>query len=145
MPIINWSFSTVNWAAKAVGLFLTGQPNAMGGREVGLQYGLLCHMGSETQTYHLVQDYWQSPRLDSVQARSKSTWICFDKIHDGQHQSVWSWPQSCWWASQIGDKIIAALKVWASSVQTALLITIPLSWLMYVYLRPAGGEKWHCN
>lgn len=64
--IINCHLATGRIGRKGMGPFsLTGQPNAMGGREVGgLANMLAAHMDIENQTHRdLVQEFWGAPNL----------------------------------------------------------------------------------
>ncbi len=68
---------------------ITGQPNAMGGREVGgLANMLAAHMNLEDAGHRrLVQGFWDSP-LIAEQAGLKAVEL-FDAIHTGQIKAVW--------------------------------------------------------
>lgn len=65
---------------------VTGQPNAMGGREVGgLANQLASHIGWD-QT-DLVQTYWNSPRI--AQKPGLKAVDLFEAIHAGKIKAVW--------------------------------------------------------
>jgi len=68
---------------------ITGQPNAMGGREVGgLANQLAAHMDIDNPEHRdTVQDFWQSPRIAS-QSGYKAVEL-FDAIADGTIKAVW--------------------------------------------------------
>ncbi|WDE11485.1 nitrate reductase [Thalassomonas haliotis] len=68
---------------------ITGQPNAMGGREVGgLSNLLAAHMELDNPKHReLVQGFWQSPTLASSPGY-KATDL-FDKINEGKVKAVW--------------------------------------------------------
>lgn len=68
---------------------ITGQPNAMGGREVGgLANQLAAHMDIDNAEHRqLVQAFWQSPRItDHVGLKAVDL---FDAIETGQIKAVW--------------------------------------------------------
>lgn len=68
---------------------ITGQPNAMGGREVGgLSNMLAAHMGFENPQHpKLVQEFWQSPKI-AKHPGFKAVEL-FDAINDGYIKAVW--------------------------------------------------------
>lgn len=68
---------------------ITGQPNAMGGREVGgLSNMLAAHMGFENPEHpKLVQEFWQSPKI-AKHPGFKAVEM-FDAINDGYIKAVW--------------------------------------------------------
>ena len=70
-------------------LSLTGQPNAMGGREVGgMATMLAAHMDVESEAHrHLVQDFWNSPRMPT--RRGLTAVNMFDAVADGRIKALW--------------------------------------------------------
>ena len=69
-------------------LSLTGQPNAMGGREVGgLAHQLAAHMDFTEQDIDRVGRFWQSPGMAS-QAGYTATEL-FDAMDEGKIKAVW--------------------------------------------------------
>ncbi|TNE64078.1 MAG: nitrate reductase [Alphaproteobacteria bacterium] len=87
--IINCHLATGRIGRAGMGPFsVTGQPNAMGGREVGgLASMLAAHMGFADADRALVQDFWQSPTIaGSPGLRAVDM---FDAIHDGRIKAVW--------------------------------------------------------
>ena len=68
---------------------MTGQPNAMGGREVGgLANMLASHLELENpQHRQLVQDFWGSPHIAS-QAGLKAVDL-FQAVESGQIKAIW--------------------------------------------------------
>lgn len=68
---------------------ITGQPNAMGGREVGgLANMLAAHMGfDDPQHPRLVQEFWNSPKI--AKAPGFKAVEMFDAINDGYIKAVW--------------------------------------------------------
>lgn len=69
-------------------LSLTGQPNAMGGREVGgLANTLAAHMGFSTEERAIVERFWQAPRLISSEGHKAVE--MFEAIQDGSIKALW--------------------------------------------------------
>ncbi|XOV77872.1 MAG: molybdopterin-dependent oxidoreductase [Aestuariibacter sp.] len=88
--IINCHLATGKIGKPGSGPFsMTGQPNAMGGREVGGLANLLaCHMDLANTTHRdIVQSYWQSPEI-----ADKPGYLAldlFDAIDTGKVKAVW--------------------------------------------------------
>lgn len=69
-------------------LSLTGQPNAMGGREVGgLAHQLAAHMDFIPEDIDRVQRFWQTDKL-ATKAGYTATEL-FDAISDGKVKAIW--------------------------------------------------------
>jgi len=67
---------------------ITGQPNAMGGREVGgLATTLACHLGFSAAERADVADFWQAPNI--VSGPGAKAVEMFRRIHDGQIRFLW--------------------------------------------------------
>ncbi len=67
---------------------ITGQPNAMGGREVGgLATTLAAHMGFSDEDCDRVQRFWNSPRI--ARAPGLKALELFEAIDSGAVKSVW--------------------------------------------------------
>ncbi len=67
---------------------MTGQPNAMGGREVGgLATQLAAHMGFNDESCDRVQRFWQSPVI-ARQPGHKAVDL-FQAVHDGRIRALW--------------------------------------------------------
>lgn len=68
---------------------ITGQPNAMGGREVGgLANMLAAHMDIENSSHReIVQGFWQSPTI--VQTQGLKAVDMFDAIDSGKIKVIW--------------------------------------------------------
>lgn len=68
---------------------ITGQPNAMGGREVGgLANQLAAHLDIEKESHReLVQTFWQSPTIADKQGAKAID--LFDQILEGKIKAVW--------------------------------------------------------
>jgi assimilatory nitrate reductase catalytic subunit len=88
--IINCHLLTGRIGQPGMGPFsLTGQPNAMGGREVGgLANQLAAHMEIENpQHRELVQRFWRSPVI--VEKAGLKAVEMFDAMTDGRIKAVW--------------------------------------------------------
>ena len=88
--IINCHLYTGRIGRPGMGPFsFTGQPNAMGGREVGgLANQLAAHMDIDNQQHQaLVQQFWQSPHIATEQGLKAVD--LFDAVYDGRIKAVW--------------------------------------------------------
>jgi assimilatory nitrate reductase catalytic subunit len=88
--ILNCHLFTGRIGRPGMGPFsVTGQPNAMGGREVGgLANQLACHMALDNETHRgIVRDFWRSPRI-AWREGLKAVEL-FDAIHTGDVKAVW--------------------------------------------------------
>ncbi len=88
--IINCHLASGKIAKSGCGPFsITGQPNAMGGREVGgLANQLTAHLDIDNKAHRdHVQSYWQSPTM--VTSPGKSAVAMFDAIEQGEIKAIW--------------------------------------------------------
>ncbi len=88
--IINCHLITGRIGRPGMGPFsFTGQPNAMGGREVGgLSNQLAAHMALENKDHqNLVQTFWQSPYI-AKQEGLKAVDL-FKAVHEGKIKVLW--------------------------------------------------------
>ena len=88
--ILNCHLATGRIGRPGMGPFsITGQPNAMGGREVGgLANQLAAHMRFDTPgALDRVRRFWDAPRL-ATQPGLKAVEL-FDAIHDSRVKAVW--------------------------------------------------------
>ena len=88
--LINCHLLTGRIGRPGMGPFsFTGQPNAMGGREVGgLANQLAAHMDIENPEHReLVQEFWQSPNIPQQQGLKAVD--LFEAIHQGKVKAVW--------------------------------------------------------
>ncbi|MFN4276603.1 MAG: molybdopterin-dependent oxidoreductase [Ferrovibrio sp.] len=88
--IINCHLFTGRIGHPGMGPFsITGQPNAMGGREVGgLANQLACHMELENPDHRrIVQDFWAAPRIaDKPGLKAVDL---FRAVKDGRVKAIW--------------------------------------------------------
>ncbi|WP_341896377.1 nitrate reductase [Ferrovibrio terrae] len=88
--ILNCHLLTGRIGSPGMGPFsITGQPNAMGGREVGgLANQLACHMElGEPEHRRIVQDFWRSPRI--ADRPGLKAVDLFRAVKDGRIKAVW--------------------------------------------------------
>ncbi|MHA7834837.1 MAG: molybdopterin-dependent oxidoreductase, partial [Algiphilus sp.] len=88
--IINCHLLTGRLAKKGAGPFsITGQPNAMGGREVGgLANQLAAHLRlDDSGQRRLLQRFWGSPSM--VQKPGLKAVDLFEAVHNGQVKAIW--------------------------------------------------------
>jgi assimilatory nitrate reductase catalytic subunit len=88
--ILNCHLATGRLGRAGMGPFsLTGQPNAMGGREVGgLANQLAAHMSfAEDGDVDRVRRFWKAPRL-ATRPGLKAVDL-FDSVHDGRIRALW--------------------------------------------------------
>jgi assimilatory nitrate reductase catalytic subunit len=87
--IINCHLATGRIGRPGMGPFsLTGQPNAMGGREVGgLANQLAAHMGFSTHEVDRVRRFWNAPNVATREGRKAVA--MFEAIGRGEIKALW--------------------------------------------------------
>jgi assimilatory nitrate reductase catalytic subunit len=87
--IINCHLATGRIGRPGMGPFsLTGQPNAMGGREVGgLANQLAAHMGFTAAEIDRVRRFWNAPRMATREGRKAVE--MFEAIERGEIKALW--------------------------------------------------------
>lgn len=88
--IINCHLLTGRVTGEGMGAFsITGQPNAMGGREVGgLANMLASHLDIDNPSHQqLVQDFWQSPHI--AQKVGLKAVDMFEAVEAGKIKAIW--------------------------------------------------------
>jgi assimilatory nitrate reductase catalytic subunit len=87
--IINCHLATGRIGRPGMGPFsLTGQPNAMGGREVGgLANQLAAHMGFSPPDIDRVRRFWKAPRMASCEGRKAVQ--MFEAVGRGEIKALW--------------------------------------------------------
>ncbi|MCU7940188.1 MAG: molybdopterin-dependent oxidoreductase [gamma proteobacterium symbiont of Bathyaustriella thionipta] len=109
--IINCHLFTGRIGRPGMGPFsLTGQPNAMGGREVGgLANQLAAHMEITSQLHReIVQNFWQSPYIPHEEGLKAVE--LFDAIADGKIKAIWIMATNPVVSMPNADKVKRALK-----------------------------------
>ncbi len=87
--IINVHLATGRIGRPGMGPFsVTGQPNAMGGREVGgLANQLAAHMGFDAESIDRVRRFWQAPHM--AEKEGLKAIDLFHAIDEGRVKAVW--------------------------------------------------------
>ncbi len=87
--IINCHLATGRIGKPGMGPFsVTGQPNAMGGREVGaFANQLASHMDFDPEHRALVQEFWQSPFIAETEGFKAIE--LFQAVNDGKIKALW--------------------------------------------------------
>lgn len=87
--ILNTHLVTGRIGKPGMGPFsITGQPNAMGGREVGgLANQLAAHMDFDAASMDRLERFWRAPNL-SKRPGMKAIDL-FDAVHDGRIKAIW--------------------------------------------------------
>ncbi len=109
--ILNCHLATGRIGKPGCGPFsVTGQPNAMGGREVGgLANMLACHMEIENADHRdLVQRFWGSPVIAEKQGLKAVD--MFDAVADGRIKAIWIMSTNPVDSLPEADKVAAALR-----------------------------------
>jgi assimilatory nitrate reductase catalytic subunit len=141
--IINCHLLTGRIGRPGMGPFsVTGQPNAMGGREVGgLATMLAAHLDNgNAQHRELVQSFWKAPAIPA-QNGLKAVDL-FDAVHDGKVKAVWIMATNPVVSLPDADKVRAALKKCELVVVSDVLEHTDTTALAHVLLPAAAwGEK----
>ena len=87
--VINVHLATGRIGRPGMGPFsLTGQPNAMGGREVGgLANQLAAHMGFSSSEVDRVRRFWRAPQMAAAEGLKAVD--MFEAIEDGSIKALW--------------------------------------------------------
>jgi len=120
---------------------LTGQPNAMGGREVGgLANQLAAHMEFNAQDLKAVGEFWQAPRL--ARQPGKKAVELFDAIEAGTIKAVWVMGTNPAVSLPNAGKVVKALRKAELVVVSDCIASTDTSQYAQVLLPAAGwGEK----
>ena len=141
--IINCHLATGRVGKEGASPFsLTGQPNAMGGREVGgLANMLAAHMDIENPIHRQrVQDFWQSPVI-AKKSGLKAVDL-FDAMYDGKIKAVWIMATNPVVSLPNADKVRAALQKCELVVVSDCIADTDTARLADVLLPSLGwGEK----
>jgi assimilatory nitrate reductase catalytic subunit len=109
--IINCHLLTGRIGRPGMGPFsFTGQPNAMGGREVGgLANQLAAHMDIDNEAHrNIVQRFWSSPVIASQQGLKAID--MFEAIHAGKIKAIWIMSTNPVVSLPDADRVKAALQ-----------------------------------
>src|SRR5918992_879269 len=141
--IINCHLLTGRIGKPGAGPFsVTGQPNAMGGREVGgLANMLAAHMElNNAEHRQIVQEFWNSPRI--AEKPGLKAVELFDAIHAGKVKAVWIIATNPVVSMPDADRARDALKNCELVVVSDCIAPTDTSTLAHVLLPAAAwGEK----
>ena len=141
--IINVHLATGRIGKPGAGPFsITGQPNAMGGREVGgLSNMLAAHLDLDQPTHRaLVQDFWQSPQI-AAKPGLKAVDL-FNAIDEGKVKAVWIMATNPVVSLPDADKIKRALAKCELVVVSDVMADTDTTAFAHVLLPAQGwGEK----
>ena len=141
--IINCHLLTGRIGRPGMGPFsVTGQPNAMGGREVGgLATELAAHLDLESADHRrIVQEFWNSPAIAS--APGLKAVDLFDAIHAGRVKAVWIMATNPIVSLPDADRAREALRRCELVVASDCIQHTDTTALAHVLLPAAGwGEK----
>jgi assimilatory nitrate reductase catalytic subunit len=138
--ILNCHLATARIGRPGMGPFsLTGQPNAMGGREVGgLANQLAAHMGFAKEDVDRVRRFWNAPAIAKKPGHKAVD--LFDAVGDGRIKAIWIA------ATNPADSMPRAGRV-RESLQKCPLVVVADSWptdtskLAHVVLPAAGWAE----
>ena len=141
--IINCHLATGRIGREGMGPFsVTGQPNAMGGREVGgLANMLAAHMSLDDPNHRrIVADVWQAKNL-ALKPGLKATDM-FRAVADGRIKSIWIISTNPADSLPEADAVVAALKACPFVVVSDCIAKTDTTALAHVLLPAAAwGEK----
>ena len=141
--IINCHLATGRVGKPGAGPFsITGQPNAMGGREVGgFANTLAAHVDLEDERGRAaVQQFWGSPAIATAQGPKAVE--MFERIHSGQIKAVWIMATNPVVSLPDADRVKAALARCELVVVSDVMANTDTAKLAHVLLPAlAWGEK----
>ena len=141
--IINCHLLTGRIGRPGMGPFsITGQPNAMGGREVGGMANMLAaHMELDNASHrHIVQQFWNSPAI--AESPGLKAVELFEAIHDGRIKAVWIMATNPVVSLPDADKVKQALQRCELVVVSDCVARTDTNALAHVLLPAAAwGEK----
>jgi assimilatory nitrate reductase catalytic subunit len=141
--IINCHLATGRIGKRGMGPFsVTGQPNAMGGREVGGMANMLAaHMEIENHAHRdLVQGFWQSPAI--VKKQGLKAVDVFEAVANGRIKALWIMGTNPVVSMPDANAVEAAMKDCPFVVVSDVLETTDTVRHAHVKLPAAGwGEK----
>jgi assimilatory nitrate reductase catalytic subunit len=141
--IINCHLATGRIGKRGAGPFsITGQPNAMGGREVGgFANTLAAHIDLHDEPGRAaVRNFWRSPAIASKQGPKAVD--MFDRIHDGTIKAVWIMATNPVVSLPDADKVKEALARCELVVVSDVVANTDTAALAHVLLPAlAWGEK----
>jgi assimilatory nitrate reductase catalytic subunit len=141
--ILNCHLATGRIGRPGMGPFsVTGQPNAMGGREVGgLANTLACHLEIENPQHRAeVQSFWKSPAM--AQRQGLKAVDMFRAVAEGQIKAIWIIHTNPVVSMPDADAVAAALRACPFVVVQDITAATDTARLAHVLLpATAWGEK----
>ena len=141
--IINCHLLTGRLGRAGMGPFsVTGQPNAMGGREVGGMANMLAaHMDLDNAAHReTVQQFWRSPRI--AQKQGLKAVDLFEAIHAGKVKAVWIMATNPVVSLPDADRVREALRLCELVVVSDCIAGTDTNALAHILLpASAWGEK----
>ncbi|TBN38375.1 nitrate reductase [Paracoccus subflavus] len=141
--ILNCHLATGRIGRPGMGPFsVTGQPNAMGGREVGgMATMLACHLDIENPVHRgAVQDFWQAPRM-AAKPGLKAVDM-FRAVEDGRIKALWIICTNPAVSMPEADRVARALAGCDFVVVSDMIARTDTTRLAHVLLPATGwGEK----
>ncbi len=140
--IINCHLATGRIGKPGAGPFsITGQPNAMGGREVGgLANQLAAHMEYKPEDLETVAEFWQTDNL-SQQPGLKAVNL-FDAVAEGKIKAIWIMGTNPVVSLPNADKVRAALQACETVIVSDCIANTDTTATANILLPATGwGEK----
>ncbi|PZO63523.1 MAG: nitrate reductase [Paracoccus denitrificans] len=141
--IINCHLATGRIGRPGMGpLSVTGQPNAMGGREVGgLANMLACHLELENSAHRdAVGTFWRAPRMATGPGLKAVD--MFDAVADGRIKAIWIMCTNPVVSMPNSERVSAALRACDFVVVSDMMASTDTTRLADVLLPATGwGEK----
>jgi assimilatory nitrate reductase catalytic subunit len=141
--ILNCHLATGRIGRAGMGPFsVTGQPNAMGGREVGgLANMLACHLDIENPIHReAVQSFWNAPTIPAKQGLRAVD--LFEACHAGKIKALWIMSTNPAVSMPNADKVRAAIRSVPFTVVSDIVQDTDTTRLADVLLPATGwGEK----
>ncbi|WP_170525867.1 nitrate reductase [Ruegeria arenilitoris] len=140
--ILNSHLATGRIGRPGMGPFsVTGQPNAMGGREVGgLANTLACHLDIENADHRAaVQAYWQAPAIP--QSPGLKAVDMFRAVEDGQIKALWIIHTNPAATMPEADRVSRAIAACSFTVVSDLTLNTDTARLADVVLPAAGWAE----
>jgi len=140
--ILNCHLATGRIGRPGMGPFsVTGQPNAMGGREVGgLANMLACHLDIESPEHRAaVQDFWQAPTICATPGLKAVD--MFRAVGDGRIKALWIMCTNPVVSLPEADRVAAAIRACPFVVVSDMYADTDTAKLAHVVLPAAGWAE----
>ncbi|WP_084398839.1 nitrate reductase [Henriciella aquimarina] len=139
--IINPHLLTGRIGKPGMGPFsMTGQPNAMGGREVGgLSNQLACHMDFDPASVDRVKRFWTAPNI--AEKPGLKAVDLFEAVEDGRIKAIWIMATNPVVSMPDADRVKAALKACPLVIVSDIVDTDTTACADIVLPATGWGEK----